>query len=311
MRTLASFVVTVAVVVPTAWHVLEADIETDGRKLRPLLQSFTIGDTKVTLEVDRGLVMTGDSVIAKLVAYSDVPKPITVDLALLRSSNYAGERVEQPLVVIDREKITLNAAPGGGKPFETRLVLGERPALAAQVDDFKVYVTAHGRKPPTSEDLDNRVDYQQDVEAGAAAAVGVMGWSGNNLDISIKPEGPIVAGKPVIVAVRIKNTSGRVLKDRPSVQLATKLTLEGYMELGEDAGITRLDEEYTPKRFRNGEVMVEKFDVVPAKDATRELTFVASATASNDMPGPVVAGAMDARTFPVVADEPTRKVAAK
>ena len=213
--------------------------------------------------------------------------------------------------MIDREKITLNAAPGGGKPVETRLVLAERPAQAAQVDDFKVYVTAHGRKPPISEDFDKRVDYQQDVAEGAAAAVGVMGWSGNNLDISIKPEGPIVAGKPMIVAVRIKNTSGRVLKDRPSVQLATKMALGGYMEFGEDAGITHLDEDYTGKRFRKGEVIVEKFEVMPAKDVTRELTFVASATVSDDMPGPVVAGAMDARTFRVVADVPTPEVAAK
>ncbi len=309
-RMLASFVVTVAVVVPTAWHALEADIETDGKKLRPLQQSFTIGDTVVTLDIDRSLVVTGDTIKATLVAYSDTPKPITVDLALLHSNNYAGERVEQPLAAIDREKLTLIAAPGGGKPVETALVLGTRPDHAGQVDDFKVYVTAHGRKPPAESEYTKRPDYRADVEAGTAAAIGVMGWSGNNLGISIKPEGPLVAGRPVTVDVRIVNTSGHTLRDEPSIQLATQLNLDGYMEPGADVAIEAIYDDNDSKevKVKRGEVVVRKFVVTPAK-TTKQITFVATATASDGMPGPTIAGAMDAHTFAIT--EPTPEVAAR
>src|SRR5437868_6672880 len=101
--TLAAFLVTVAIIVPAGWHALGADIQTDGKRLRPLQQSFMVDGTRVTLDVDRSVVMTGATVKAKLVAYSDTPKSITVDLTALHTSNYEGGRVERPWVPIDHE----------------------------------------------------------------------------------------------------------------------------------------------------------------------------------------------------------------
>src|SRR5258706_13142543 len=102
---LRAFLVTVGMVAPVAWHFTDADIQHDGKRLRPLQQSFTVDGTRVTLDVDRELVMTGDTVTAKLRAYGDKRKDIAIDLTLLHSSNYEGERVEMPWQAIDHEKL--------------------------------------------------------------------------------------------------------------------------------------------------------------------------------------------------------------
>ena len=186
--TLAAFLVTVVAIVPAGWHALRADLQTDGKHLRPLQQSFRVGDVRVTLDVDRSVVMTGSTVKATLVAYSDTPTPITVDLTALHTSNYEGERVETPWVPIDHETIKLTAAPGGGKPVETAIKLGELPNRPALTDSFKVYVSEHGKKPPRREG-DDRLDYDVGVSDGYAAAIEVSGWSGTTSGSRSCPKG--------------------------------------------------------------------------------------------------------------------------
>src|SRR4051812_23143201 len=211
--TLAAVLVTVAVIVPAGWHALNADIQTDGKRLRPLQQSFTIGDTKVTLDVDRTVVMTGDTVTATLVAYGAAPNQVAVDLIALHSSNYEGARVEMPWTPIDHETLKLTAAPGGGKPVKTQIVLGTRPDAPALTDDFKIYVAAHGDKPPKRE-YEDGADYDIGITEGHAAATAITGWSGDNLKLSISPEGKPSGDAPFTVAVRVKNTSGHKLLQR-------------------------------------------------------------------------------------------------
>src|SRR5215470_9514821 len=98
--TIAAAVVTIAVAVPAGWRALDADIQSDGKRLRPLQQSFTVDGTRITLDVDRHVVMTGDTVTATLVAFSETARPIAVDLWALHTSNYEGSRVDQPWVPI-------------------------------------------------------------------------------------------------------------------------------------------------------------------------------------------------------------------
>ena len=107
--TLAAALVTIAVIAPAGWYVLDADIQTDGKRLRPLQQSFTVDGTRITLDVDRHVVMTGDTVTATVVAFNETAQPVTVDLWALHSSNYEGARVEQPWTPIDREVLKLTA----------------------------------------------------------------------------------------------------------------------------------------------------------------------------------------------------------
>src|SRR6185312_3437430 len=142
MRTfLASFLITAGIAVPMAWHVLDASVERDGKKFRPVQKSFAIGETRVTLDVDRSLAMTGDTVTATLHAIGPAG-PVAIDLDLLQTNNYAGERVEQPPTQIDHEKLVLTALPGGGPTVTTQLRLGKKPAKRALTDSFMVYVTS-------------------------------------------------------------------------------------------------------------------------------------------------------------------------
>jgi len=314
--TLAAFLVTVAIIVPAGWHALGADIQTDGKRLRPLQQSFMVDGTRITLDVNRSVVMTGDKVTAKLVAYSDTPKSITVDLTALHTSNYEGGRVERPWVPIDHETLKLTAAPNGGKPVETAIKLGTPPDGPALVDSFKIYVAAHDKKQPKREYGDGP-DYDVGISEGYAAAVAITGWSGNNLSMSIKAVGRPTRDAPFTIAVRIKNTSGQDLLRQPYVSLATEAALEGSNEPGhEEAAVTLEeieDENATVDRwstpFKRGQTMVAKYRVTPSKQDLGKITFLAKAFESDEEMGPTTAGAMDARTFTL--SEGTPSVAAK
>lgn len=301
--TLAAFVLTIAVIVPAGWHALGADIQTDGKRLRPLQQSFVVDGTRITLDVDRHVVMTGDTVRATLVAFSDTAKPIAVDLYALHSSNYEGSRVDMPWIPIDRETLKLAAAPGGGKPVVTAIKLGELPDRPALTDSFKIYVTPHGKKPPRPEG-DDAVDYDTGVSEGYAAAIEVTGWSGDNLKMTVAPEGRPTSDAPFTIAVRVKNTTGQSLVRAPAVSLTTEATLAGTEAANhEDAAVaieqieTDVPEHDEDDAFDNGQAIVVRFRVTPRKPGLRKLTFLADAWEHDNVPGPVTAGARDARTF--------------
>ncbi|HET7500058.1 MAG TPA: hypothetical protein VFK02_03620 [Kofleriaceae bacterium] len=312
--TLSAFLVTTAIIIPAGWRALDADIQTDGKRLRPLQESFTFDGTRVTLDVDRHVVMTGDTVKATLVAYSDTPKQVALELYALNSSNYEGSRVETPWIPIDHETIKLTAAPGGGKPVSTLIKLGERPDGPALVDNFKIYVTPRGKKPPRLEG-DDRVDYETGVSEGYAAAVGITGWSGDNLGMAIRTEGRPSSNQPFTVAVHIKNTSGQELVRAPYVSLSTEAALEakeGDDRDGAAVTIEQIDaDEATDHEvaFKRGQTMVVRYRVTPNKQGLHKMTFLARAFESDEEPGPTTAGAMDARTFTL--SDATPAVAAK
>src|SRR5437763_3634756 len=191
--TLAAFLVTIAVAVPAAWHALGADIEHDGKHLRPLQKTLVLDNgVKVTLDVDRSVVMTGDTVTATLRAFADKRQDVAIDVHALHSTNYEGERVSQPWQQIDRETIQLVAAPNGGKPVTTQIKLADLPEKKALADSFEIMITAHGQKFTTNK-FDNgqtRTDYDS-VEEGKAAAISIEGWSGNSLAMSIERQGKV------------------------------------------------------------------------------------------------------------------------
>jgi hypothetical protein len=323
--TLAAFFLTVVAIVPAGWHALRADLQTDGKRLRPMQKSFTVGDVRVTLDVDRSVVLTGSTVKATLVAYSDSATPITVDLTALHTSNYEGERVETPWVPIDHETLKLSAAPGGGKPIETMIKLGEPPSRPALTDSFKIYVSEHGKKPPRR-DYDDGLDYEVGITDGYAAAIEVTGWSGNNLGVAIAPEGTPTSDAPFVVAVHVKNTSGKVLGAPPAVYLSTEAALAGTQDDESDAAVTieaiepdadtavdaaiQAAETGAPAKpstgadaaeasgdFARGAKLTRRFRVTPHKHGLGKLTLLASVYDIADMPGPVTAGAKDARTI--------------
>jgi len=310
VRTLATFLLTVGITAPA---LLDANIETDGKKLRPHQQEFKLDDgTRVTLDVDRELVTTGDKVTATVTAYSDTPKKVTLDLRLMQTHLALGERVEPPSHQIDREKITVDATPQGGKT-QVGLVLGKARKKLAQEDRFAIYVGPHGLPSPTKPDADGAADSGDDfwsanIEAGRAASVDVLGWSGNSISMKTSAEGPIVAGQPFVVTVKIKNTTGRKLPSTPSVELASSAdTGMGMPEPDtSDVKIEEIDDDAQtpdePEQIAAGATVVHKFRVTPSKSMP-QITLAVSGTAFNDGIGPIVGGARDVVTFHASADK--------
>jgi hypothetical protein len=297
------FSAAVAVVVPLSWHELSASIQRDGRRVRSLQQTLQLDDgARVTLDVDRAIVITGDTVHATLRAFSAVPRPVAVDVWVFQSQNHAGERVEPPQVAIDHEKLVLAATPDGGAPVVTALALGKRYNRPALSDSFTVYVTAHGTKVPRGDDS-RGYDLHAGLEAGKAAAVGIAGWSGDSLAMTIRPLGRVTSDAPFKVAVRVKNTSGKTIHGQPWIRLGTKIGLSGGVETGEDDFTIdepeQADVDDDDHAFAAGAV-VEKTFVVTPKHPTKDVTFIADAEAASSDLGPVAAGAMDVVSFPVV-----------
>jgi hypothetical protein len=294
-RALATFLITVGVAAPA---LLDANIEKDGKKLRPHQQTFTIDGTKVTLDVDRALVTTGDKVTATLTAYSDTPKQVALDLRLMQTHLQLGERVEPPTHQIDREKVTIDATPDGGTA-KVSLVLGKARKSLAQLDRFEIMVAPHGTPSPMKHDVDGDADsgrdlWDADIEAGTAAQQSVLGWSGNSISMKTAVEGPIVAGQPFVVAVKVKNTTGKVLPATPQIELAT--TAETQLKEDSDVAIEEIDDADAPGELERGGETVRKFKVTPASPM-KQITLAVTATAFADDIGPILGGARDVVTF--------------
>jgi hypothetical protein len=289
----AAFLVTVAVIVPAAWHGLDATIDKDGKHVRPLQQEIEIDGARVTLDVDHNLVHSGDNVIAKLRAFSDTPKRVAVDLTVMRSNDTFGSRVASPPQAIDKEHFTLDAAPDGGKTVDTRLTM-EPTGEGNKVDYFRIYVTPKGEKPDVFGGGD-------DGEGKTSGAVGVVGWTSDDFAISIKSKGKITNGKPFEVAVRIENTSGHALPHAPHIELGTTVALYGIAE-SDDFKIEGTDDDTGDdydNKFEAGATRVKKFKVTPQGGTAKDVTFIASAYVWAEEPGPVSEGAMEARTFKI------------
>jgi hypothetical protein len=278
-------------------------------------QTLTIDGVDVALDVDRSVVMTGDTVTATLVATSDTPKDVKIDLRALHSTNYSGERVERPWQQLDRETITLHAAPGGGKPVTTRVKLGDRPSELALEDSFKIMINKHGLKPEKREFDTGRKAPDYDALAGedgaSAAGVYIRGWSGNSLGMKIEPKGSITSGAPFTIAVTIKNTTGHKLESQPWISLTTSDELAATDDESRpalDIEPVETDGDGEPKPLKKNGTVTQLFTVTPHGKLPKQIAFLATAT-QNDGLGPHGAGAMDIVSFDVT--ETTPSVAAK
>jgi hypothetical protein len=304
--TIAAFIATVSVAVPAGWRWLDADIEKDGKRLRPLEESFTVDGVTVKLDVDRSVVMTGDSVTARLVAVGEAGKRVSVDVYAMTSKNYEGERVEQPWVTVDKETVHVVAAPNGGTPVLTKIKLGERPKRRALVDSFQIFAQLHGAKlPKENYSGDDGEDYNGRASAHLAAAVHVTGWSGNNLGLKIEPRGKITTDEPFTIAVRVKNTTNKDLRQRPYVDLTTEATLTAkpddtrtYVKIEKDETDHDADKPFAP-----GDELVTLFTITPHNVSRDKITFLAR-TYENWGLGPIRHGAYEAKTFNFAKTKP-------
>ena len=122
--------------------------ERDGKKLRPFQQSFTFDNTRVTLDVDRNLVQTGDKVTATLRAYGP-PRQVAIDLAVaadqqLRRASASSNRRRRSTT---RSSLLDRAARRRAGEGDDASELGKRPSQRALTDSFRIFITQHGHKP--------------------------------------------------------------------------------------------------------------------------------------------------------------------
>lgn len=311
--TILGFTLAVGVLVPAGWHLLGASLEVDGKHLRPLEKSFVVDGVTVKLGIDRSVAMTGESVVATLVADGDA-KDVTVDLRLLHTSNYDGARVAFPWESIDRETLTLHAAPGGGTPVHTKLVLGKRPRKLALHDDFQVLVTRHGAEMPTRE-FDGAGgktadDFERMTDDGKGAGIGIDGWSGNSLAMSIKALDPITAHEPFRIEVTVKSGANHGLRELAWIDLTSEAALSGKLDDANDVQPALEITATKPDSYTADHGVIKQvFTVTPHAALPKTITFLASTT-ENQGPGPSGAGALEATTFEVTDVDPGH-VAAK
>ncbi len=185
---------TVALIVPAGWRALDADIQSDGPKLKPQQQTLTVGDATVTLDMDRGIMPAGGKASVTLVATADRPQKVTVTLNVTEDMGYGDERVENPPKQIARRTVTLDAQPGGGPP---------------RVETFQLARST--KRPGSSAWFDVVATSPQDK--AESARVGVATWSGNSFAMSIEPPATIPAEGDFTIAVRVKNTTKKPIPD--------------------------------------------------------------------------------------------------
>src|SRR5262249_61514425 len=95
--------------------------EEDGKLVRPLRGGAKIDDdATVSIDADPAIAARGGRVKVPLVATSDRPHPVPVEMpVMIEGSVGPEERVPPPLEAIDHERFVVPAGPGGGKPVWT------------------------------------------------------------------------------------------------------------------------------------------------------------------------------------------------
>ncbi len=289
MRTVAAFFATVLIAVPAGWHLLGADIQTDGPATRPKLKTLQVDGVKVSVELDRGVLMAGGTLKATLIATSDTPKTISLDVRAMEDMGIGEERVSNPPQQVGRRRITIESAPDGGKRVDVAFKLGERGRKGV-VHWFDIEVTKAGVK--RSDELFDNAEVDEGIPM--AARVGAATWNGNSYPLAIELPAVIPADQPFTVAVRLTNTTKKQI-DWLNIELGGKeISYGGLDELyarSDDQGfdIAAADDNYVDAPVEPGKQRVAHFVITPTK-AVKEFTVVAHAQSSGT-------GALEVLTF--------------
>jgi hypothetical protein len=278
--TLAAFLATLAVVVPAAWHALDADIPADGPLLRPKQATLHTGGAAISVELDRGVLLSGGRLKVTLVGTADTARKVALDVRALQDNGVGPERVENPPTEVARRRITIEAAPGGGKPTELTFELRPRHARPGGMEWFDIDVTPVGKRG------DAVSYYGSEDEPATAAKVGAVVWGGNNLAMTLEAPARILAvDEAFAVKLRVKNTTRQPIEyvdirlGGPTLEYSA---MEGLTFYGDDNfDIERVegdgdgDESIAP-----GAERVYEYRVTPRGGAGGKLALLAQAGAT-------------------------------
>jgi hypothetical protein len=276
------FTATVSLLIPATWRTTAADLPEDGALVKPPVQSFRTGGVEVKVEVDRGAVKPGDEVHLKLIAFADTPQRVGLIVREQQGDSEPMERVERAPVTLVKKSVTVEAAPGGGKPTELTFRLpSSRGGKKGGVKPYSLLV-----QPAKPVDSDENGEY-------AAALVSLITHEPEAYSVSIEPPAQVTPGQPFELSVRVKNPGKQAIKGL-HVELSPAPEIVQAQLMG-DAGIvfggTAEDWQVHPAsgngedaieiaRLAPGEERVVKYQVQPGKPIGRFLVL-ASAWSDN------------------------------
>jgi hypothetical protein len=295
-----------ALVLPSS---ASAEIDATGKELRPVQRSCTIDGVQITLDVDRSVVLTGDTVKATLVADGDAGKRVAVEVSTLHSENHAGEPFDISPTRVAHQIVHLTAAPGGGAPVVVALKLGKRLTHRAWIDRFAIFIAAPGAPVPDEPiEWSDKTGSWKVLETGGAAVTPVLGWSGNTFDMKIAATDPVTLDAPFTIAVRLTNTSGRSLPRDLHVVLTPA---EAFLPVDSELKIEPIGDPADPEDgsqpWPPRAVHVARFRVTP-RTTTHRLVFLAKVVVNDPKKfgSALIAGAMEGAAFD--AAEPAEPV---
>jgi hypothetical protein len=306
--TLAAFLATLAVVAPAAWRALDADIPTDGPLLRPKQATLQAGGATIAVDLDRGVLMSGGRLKVTLVGTADTSRKVALDVRALQDNGMGPERVQNPPTEIARRRITVEAAPGGGKPTELTFELRPRGARPGSMEWYDIDVTPAGKH---GDDLDY---YGSEDEPATAAKVGAAVWGGNNLAMKLEAPARIPTGDVSFpVKLHVKNTTKQTI-EYIDIQLGGPTLSYGPMEgltFYGDGGyhVERVNEaDDDDGSLAPGAERVYEYTVTPIEDGGPKLGLLAKAGATVVLDEKkhkyLYLGAMETAAIERVPDEP-------
>ncbi len=264
---LVAFAVTIGIAVPAGWRVLDADMSTDGAKLRPELKHATIGDAEVTMQLDRGAILAGNTISATLVATADRAHDVTVKVTAFEDEGYGEGRVPLPPRTVGKRTLKLHAAPGGGPPVVATFAI----AKASPGSAGWYYIDASGRG-------------NDDGTASAGFAV----FGANELGLAIDAPDKVAAMGSFTIAIHVKNTTKQPLASinatvggklyEPGLEGQPQIAASSEFAIEAAGDLTRDGDEDDTKPLAPGAERILLYRVVPHDIELDELTVVAEVT---------------------------------
>jgi hypothetical protein len=253
-----AFGVTTAVLVPTTMHVLEAGPNQIAKLVAPDQQSVQIGDARVDISVDHGLVAAGGTIHVTVTATADKREQVPLAMLVYESRGVPDERVELPPARVGREEVTLDVAHGKATRTVAFTLDDDRPRGMSH-DTYNHY-TVLVMTPKAADLLDRKRRGASGIDPGGQDPNGFWallekasspGNDGNEkaggiarLDVTTSLPNDhisIVAGdvgrtgEDLAVKVRVRNTT-RTAIDNVNVSLSAQSDgrLSDYQGLGSD-----------------------------------------------------------------------------
>jgi hypothetical protein len=160
-----AFGVTTCVLVPTALQILQAGPAQTAKLLAADVQTVQVGDAKVDISVDRGLVQGGGKVKVTLTATADKHARVPLALLVYEQQGVNSNRVEDPPVRVGRDEVTLDVV--GGRASKTvAFALPENPS--APHDGGFGHYTILVMSPKAADSLDAKRRHAHGIDPGGS-----------------------------------------------------------------------------------------------------------------------------------------------